>query len=993
MSLLALSWRRRQQKETTNTSSNTNDADDSAPSSPLPPAVTASNSGETTQSSSDQHDHGHHHHHHHHHQEESEETRAGARNISNSSNSRNGTSRVDSNNNNNSNSPPYIKLRLRTAPVTPDGLRPRPLTSLIREQLHVPEVATAATTTTTASTARKQRPFLMKKNKSVSTGVLPPAPSSSWSIPNNNHPLLHDHHAQHDPYRVLLTSPPVSNSSFYSGTGLEFEQKIAESPHLLPGQARTAVGALVALHHSSRQQLESAASSRVTGYDGDGSVEALHSSFQPLPKPTEWMMRRYHDDDDGDDVQDNGDNEEEEEGGDEIPPPYYPLDPETVNESLKLSPFRQEGRPGGKKQHPPMSPISTNSSILLGSPSSLARPYLLAKNNAKLARSSDDLLNKSSSSAAGLIPRDYEQQQERYDFGHVSNEAPAAVAPATAEDVVGYTDVVYAHPSDQTHVSAMSNSIPEHGALYGGGGNRSRSVNDDDDDDEEDDEEASDIVYQQGVTTPHMDGALLRQKVQNQRRLREELVLAVVERLQDDVQLVADVEAIGHAAVVMADWFAQTPLDCPGILTGFSLEQRKTILRHVTSVLDEMNVACPEDFFLSPSQVPGFAETHHDLCEALCFCLALVQMAIPQEEQNIDEYHREQGKWKLLPGLRTTLGIVPPDTPPEHHQRGRGGGDTSVFTLPSDSADTPMTSNVSITTTIESVSRNMSSSSFLRPLKHQPNGLQIRRTIEIVSTLVQRLSVACRALADMSSLQTEKSVRITKDIKNTYLQLIAMDHCDLRALVDAFELELSSLSSRPSMFITNLISTDADDEQQLHGAGAAAAPSGGCSIIPPPNLERKSTARNSSPVPEDFKSIEYSESGSSGTNLFSPCTDDMKSLTKPFGQSHHGNVVVRRHCVSSDFEDLRRSGGHIGGCTSNDHENENVVAVIVGGDEVLQCSNIDVDCINKFSFDDSPPDDEQDDFEDLRRMAGSNDYENDEDTTREGPEENGPHSF
>jgi hypothetical protein len=66
---------------------------------------------------------------------------------------------------------------------------------------------------------------------------------------------------------------------------------------------------------------------------------------------------------------------------------------------------------------------------------------------------------------------------------------------------------------------------------------------------------------------------------------------------------------------------------------------------------------------------------------------------------------------------------------------------------------------------------------------------------------------------------------------------------------------------------------------------------------------------------------------------------------------------------------------------------------------VLQVNNIVVALCDKFSLDDCPHDEDElhdGDIEDLRRMAGSNDYDKDEDeNTREGPEisENGPHSF
>lgn len=133
-------------------------------------------------------------------------------------------------------------------------------------------------------------------------------------------------------------------------------------------------------------------------------------------------------------------------------------------------------------------------------------------------------------------------------------------------------------------------------------------------------------------------------------------------------------------------------------------------------------------------------------------------------------------------------------TGPEQAAR---GGDTSVFTLPED-IDTPHTSNLSVATTITTkVSPVVAKSKKLDASK-------IRRTIEIFSTLLQRLTLACDRLLKTDHSQASEAILATEDIKRFYLQLLSIKNSELTNVLDAF------LETPPLLVRT----VSLDDDQQ-----------------------------------------------------------------------------------------------------------------------------------------------------------------------------------
>eukprot|EP00977_Amphora_coffeiformis_P002067 scaffold392_cov177-Amphora_coffeaeformis.AAC.11 len=505
--------------------------------------------------------------------------------------------------------------------------------------------------------------------------------------------------------------------------------------------------------------------------------------------------------------------EKKEDQNEYINPVYYPLEKDPIFLSRTPPPTLLA------KRHLPLIPYSTNIS-LEASPSSLAKPYSRVEKPAANH-------NTSFSSETALIAH---PESNRYDFGRYGTSQTKEIHVKIA--------------SDQTHVSAMTQSVVLENDTSGR-------------------DAPETCESEEGSSNCWGDDSLRRQKVQNQRRLKEELLLAIVERLQDDVQLVRDIYKV-NANALQATWSVETPLDQEGLLTGFSSDKRCFITRQLSDMLNEIDVAQPEDFFLSPSQVQQYVQPHDELLSAIAFCRTLVQMAPPNEND---------GRWNLLPGFRAAMGITSHETPRDRPR----GSDTSLFTLPSgsDQTQTPMTSNVSFSTTIAS-SKQTSRQPHLRV-----DGLQVRHTIEVLSSLLHKLSLSCIALANMNQLETGKTVRITKQIKRYYQQLLAVDHNLLRSLVDAFAFEIALPE------LTQLVSND-DEIEENGQVGGCAINEARAVVVPPPRVIRNSfphaRTQTASPRTGDF---------------FSPQTMDMMSDR------------VTPSTVPEEYDDLRRQVGSV----------------------------------------------------------------------------------
>jgi hypothetical protein len=264
-------------------------------------------------------------------------------------------------------------------------------------------------------------------------------------------------------------------------------------------------------------------------------------------------------------------------------------------------------------------------------------------------------------------------------------------------------------------------------------------------------------------------------------------------------------------------------------------------------------------------------------------------------EGQLEQIHR----WKPRTVLNSCFGF---EQAPESPETVRGG-DTSLYSLPSDSANTttPHTSNVSMTTTITSAfSPNRKG--------RQQDGVRLRRTIEAIATLLERLSLACTKLAQLSSTSNETSIKATEEVKRLYLQLLAIKTEDLSALIDAFEVE------QPPLQIARLVPEDRNNPMPP-------LPHRSTTFVPPSHSFIRAAAETvySSSLPHVMPTYDYIPLGSETNmiaddqraNFLSPSTADMNS-------TDNGAYVaedLRRVQGSFDREDTefeRESAPHEG---------------------------------------------------------------------------------
>ena len=252
----------------------------------------------------------------------------------------------------------------------------------------------------------------------------------------------------------------------------------------------------------------------------------------------------------------------------------------------------------------------------------------------------------------------------------------------------------------------------------------------------------------------------------------------------------------------------------------------------------------------------------------------------------------EINRWKCLPGFRSCLGFEETPESPDAHR----GGDTSLFSLPSDSANTPHTSNVSVTTTITSA---ISPARIACPMGRNVDGVRLRRTLEALSTLLDRLSKACAKLKLATNSSNEVSKLAAEEVKRVYLQLLAIKSDYLNALINSFELDL------PPMKITRMVSEDRNDLLRDPYLGHPVLPISSNLRVAPPAAPPAYGHPTGHSIPRGGSGT-YNQ-GSQGNmydhwgrvNLFSPSTEDMNSIDNYTNETDD----LRRTTGSFDRED------------------------------------------------------------------------------------------
>jgi hypothetical protein len=328
-------------------------------------------------------------------------------------------------------------------------------------------------------------------------------------------------------------------SSFYSRNSSR-STYVAESPNLKVGQAKTAVGSLLAMTEDN---------THVSFHESTKDPIRLHQESSILP-PRAWLE----------------DHRTIEEANDfSIELPY-----EALNDSKNhhLSPMKNQQ--GFQR---PESPSDDESSIHASPSSNHWRNSMPAPHQ-----------HPETSFTRGFLNAEHNHSRDHYDF----------------HPIVGDKDLF---ANEKLNMSGISQSTKDLESLH--------SLMDEDEDDVEEESE-----YYQMMQTDEQDFS------NTERRLKEELLLSTLERLQDGPDLVLEVmtalrESIGQQGVSMR----------PGqdnLFTGFCADKREALAQNIDTILNELQVT---------PQEPEYAETYEDLQQALLFCRSLVRIAIPSTEK------------------------------------------------------------------------------------------------------------------------------------------------------------------------------------------------------------------------------------------------------------------------------------------------------------------------------------------------------------------------
>jgi len=301
---------------------------------------------------------------------------------------------------------------------------------------------------------------------------------------------------------------------------------------------------------------------------------------------------------------------------------------------------------------------------------------------------------------------------------------------------------------------------------------------------DEDDEYREIPLYYQALTDKHdvvNDDAFLLVKDNNQRRMREDFLRSVFERLQDSLDLLKEVVNVQSSLFL-------------------GLRTKKGDGKHYRLLEDLL-------FELQDRDSYGIQR------QAILFCLSLIQNTDSiSDNTNPFSTYLSNHYWKPLPGFLSSLGLEEELQSPSTVR----GGDTSLFSLPSDSANdsTPHTSNVSMTTTITTVvSPEKDTTQFFKQQQQSyyassdrdddGNRFRTRRTVESLFNLLHRLETSCLNIE--SKMGAAEKLEVIEDIKKIYFQLLIVPIQDLKLIINSYEMKFNQ-----TQYLTRAVSDDQD---------------------------------------------------------------------------------------------------------------------------------------------------------------------------------------
>eukprot|EP00535_Pseudo-nitzschia_heimii_P002682 CAMPEP_0197181270 /NCGR_PEP_ID=MMETSP1423-20130617/5609_1 /TAXON_ID=476441 /ORGANISM="Pseudo-nitzschia heimii, Strain UNC1101" /LENGTH=875 /DNA_ID=CAMNT_0042631495 /DNA_START=16 /DNA_END=2640 /DNA_ORIENTATION=+ len=390
------------------------------------------------------------------------------------------------------------------------------------------------------------------------------------------------------------------------------------------------------------------------------------------------------------------------------------------------------------------------------------------------------------------------------------------------------------------------------------------------------------------------DGDLLYAKVQNHRNRnnKEDLLRSTFERLQDCLELLRDLHPYNL------------------IDTSFFLGLGKT----------KAGIKLYGDLQALLLELEEGARCRHQWPAIQFFSSILRNAASLNAAEKFSNTH-----WVPSPGFRSSLGLKEePQSPPTIR-----GGDTSLFSLPSDSANdnTPHTSNVSMATTITTIVSPQNNGSDMDRKQTQrsyfTSGDQdidrasfqnIRKTFESLAQLLAKLEEACHDV-NWNKIEARDS-KVIESIEKIYIRFLNIPSSDLKIIVNSFEMKYSE----PRIFMRT-ISNDEDIT---------------ASRSPPTSRHSytndRSNIRDFSTYNMDMNNLPNgNDTGHVGKNqsvdcgLWSPTTNDMVSLISPHSEDEDVAISADGYAKMVDEEpvdDLRRTIGSFDNGNREDEREE-----------------------------------------------------------------------
>lgn len=249
------------------------------------------------------------------------------------------------------------------------------------------------------------------------------------------------------------------------------------------------------------------------------------------------------------------------------------------------------------------------------------------------------------------------------------------------------------------------------------------------------------------------DDDLLKQKRENQHRQKEQLIISLIRRLQDNASIVHDIDNMLQGNILM-----RISIEKEGIITGYSPKNRSDILSNLNHILLKINSGDFDGDVIRYDNI----EPDNSLHQAIQFVICLVKSS------SVYGSKVKGDQWRPNSWFRRALQIEgePIMTPIKPV--------VDASTLSDHSSVTPAISNLSssgscITTQLAPLTKNL------------PEGQLMCKILVSVSTIIQKLTIALEECT--SSVHLNKAL---DKVKRNYLQLLCIPNTNINTLNDGF---------------------------------------------------------------------------------------------------------------------------------------------------------------------------------------------------------------